>query len=206
MLKHFAILSALAISTAAAAHADTVTGYFSATGTDSFTSSTITFDGSVVAGAIGGTFASYLTDGNPVNFLSGALPYSVGTNTPPTGVYPNGAVPIFTTSENGATFTFEMTQYTAGYITDGTMGCSVGGTCLDVTGTGYFLASGAVNGTSGPSTFTFTSQYVNGQPVASVTSFSASAAVSPVPEPSSLVLLATGLTGAAGMMRRRFAR
>jgi hypothetical protein len=75
MLKRLAVLAALAVSSVSVAHADSISGFFSATGTDAFTSSTITFSpGSVVAGAIGGTFATYLTDGNPITFLSGALP------------------------------------------------------------------------------------------------------------------------------------
>ncbi len=211
MFKSLVVLSALAISTATAAHADSISGYFSATGTDNFTSSTITFDGSAVAGQIGGTFANYLTDGNAINFLGGNLPYKNGVNMPPRSIYPSGFVPIFSTTESGETFTFEMSQYNAGYITDGSNGCTTGSTCLDVTGLGYFLASGPVNGTSGAATFSFTSQYVSGQPLDSITSFSASTAAAPgasavTPEPTSLALLGTGLLGMFGVSRRKFAR
>jgi hypothetical protein len=202
MLKRLVVLTALAISSSAVAHADSVSGFFSATGTDSFTSSTITFmpGTSVVAGGIGGTFATYLTDGNPITFLSGALPYSQGNNIPPGGI----PIQLFSTTEAGETFAFDITSYNANYVTDGTLGCSVGSTCLLATGNGFFTGTGVVNYTNSPATFLFTSQYVNGQPVGTVTSFSASASASPVPEPASLALLGTGLLGVVGIARRKF--
>ena len=53
------LLSTLIVVAAFAApltlHADPISGFFSATGTDSFTSSTITFNSAQVAGDIGGT-------------------------------------------------------------------------------------------------------------------------------------------------------
>lgn len=203
MLKRLIVLFAVAGS-CLAAHADSISGYFSATGTDSFTPSTITFYSSQVAGAIGGTFATYLTDGTAINFLPGALPYHQGMNTPPNPPFTLGYVPLFTTTGGGVTFTFNMTDYNAGYINNGTNGCTSGSTCLDVTGDGFFTATGAITGTSGPATFSFTSQYVAGQPLASMTTFSAStAAAPPIPEPASIALVGSGILGLAGFARRR---
>src|SRR5437879_11762816 len=142
MFKRLVVLTALAISSAAVAHADSISGFFSSTGTHSFTSSTITFTpgSSVVAGAIGGTFATYLTDGNPITFLAGALPYSQGANIPPGGI----PIQLFSTTEAGETFAFDITAYNANFVTTGTLGCTSGSTCLLVTGDGFFMGKGSV--------------------------------------------------------------
>jgi PEP-CTERM motif len=176
-LKLLLTLTALLAASASFASADTISGVLNITGSDSYTA------------------AGVVTFFNPANVAAGSTGsftfFTAGTlfNISPIG--------SFTITEGGETASFVITKVISDVVTTGPM---MGETTLNASGTGTFTMSGLVNGI-GLATWVDTSQSLNG--VDQMTSFSASTNVVPVPEPSSLILLGTGLLGSAGMMLRR---
>lgn len=105
----------------------------------------------------------------------------------PTG----GTLPIFITTTGSASATFTLTSEWYSVVNNS------GFYDVNVTGTGIFTLTGY---DPTPGMFNFTINQEGGV----VGSFSSEGFTTPVPEPSSLALLGTGLLGAAAFARRRF--
>lgn len=182
-LKNVAAVAILGLTSAVAAYATPITGQFSITGASvADNGSSLVFTPNTInvgaAPTLYGSFQTLLT-ANESGIITSPINYATYT--------PNSASLIFTNSND--TVTFNIGSITE--VTNGAFGNFTGTGIISTTAAGY---------TATPGTLLFTTQG-NG-----VTTFSATAnanGTSPVPEPSTLALLGTGLLGLAGAAKRK---
>ena len=184
-MKHIAKILAVGAVLAASAPlalAGSIYGQISMSGTDSYTSGPtydITFTNPAsVGGAVTGTIGTYFTDGNAVTMTN--FSYSSGFS----------PLTVFSTTEGGETLSY--------YLSSESYALNGAGD-LTITGTGWFHETGTTNYMPTFANFDLTSQG-GGTGKEAVTFSNTSVALTP--EPSSLILMGTGLLSSAAMMIR----